>query len=226
MAIVFFRTLIIFSTLLLLMRILGKRQMGELEPSELVVSVLIADLASMPLQDIGIPLLNGLVPIVILFSCELIISGLTMRSVKLRAVICGKPCMLIKNGKIIQENMRICRFTVDELTEELRNRDVTDISCVKYAVLETNGTLNTLLFSSQMPPTAQQLDVNTGELGYPYVVIEEGRVLSENLRLSGHDGRWLEHELKQRGLSGPECVYVMIAYDTGEVYFQGREGLE
>ena len=112
MAIIFFRTLIIFSTLLLLMRILGKRQMGELEPSELVVSVLIADLASMPLQDIGIPLLNGLVPIVILFACELIIAGLTMRSVKLRAVICGKPCMLIKNGKIIQENMRVCRFTV------------------------------------------------------------------------------------------------------------------
>lgn len=224
MAIVFFRTLIIFSTLLLLMRILGKRQMGELEPSELVVSVLIADLASMPLQDIGIPLLNGLVPILILFSCELIISGLTMRSVKLRAVICGKPCMLIKNGRIIQENMRLCRFTVDELTEELRNKDVSDISCVKYAVLETNGTLNTVLFSSQMPPTAQLLGVNADELGYPYVVIEEGRVLSENLRLSGHDRNWLEHELEKRGAAGPESVYVMIAYDTGEVYFQGREG--
>ncbi|MCM1149286.1 MAG: DUF421 domain-containing protein [Butyricicoccus sp.] len=223
MAIVFFRTLIIFSTLLLLMRLLGKRQMGELEPSELVVSVLIADLASMPLQDIGIPLLNGLVPIVILFSCELVIAGLTMHSVKLRAVICGKPCMLIKNGKIIQKNMRICRFTVDELTEELRNRDVSDISTVKYAILETNGTLNTVLYSAQMPPTAEQLGVNTPELGYPYVIIEEGRVLSENLRLSGHDRRWLEHELSSRGLSGPEFVYVMIAYDTGEVYFQGWE---
>lgn len=226
MAIVFFRTIIIFSTLLLLMRILGKRQMGELEPSELVVSVLIADLASMPLQDIGIPLLNGLVPIVILFSCELVISGVTMRSVKLRAVICGKPCMLIENGRIIQKNMRICRFTVDELTEELRSRDVSDISSVKYAVLETNGILNTVLYSSQMPPTAQQLGVRTAELGYPYIVIEEGRVLSENLRLSGHDDRWLEHELRQRGASGPESVYVMIAYGTGEVYFQGREGLE
>lgn len=223
MAIVFFRTLIIFSTLLLLMRLLGKRQMGELEPSELVVSVLIADLASMPLQDIGIPLLNGLVPILILFACELIIAGLTMRSVKLRAIICGKPCMLIKNGKIIQKNMRVCRFTVDELTEELRGKDVSDISSVKYAILETNGVLNTVLYSSKMPPTAEDLGVNSPELGYPYVIIEEGRVLSENLRLSGHDGRWLEHELRSRGLSGPEFVYVMIAYDTGEVYFQGRE---
>lgn len=224
MAIVFFRTLIIFSTLLLLMRILGKRQMGELELSELVVSVLIADLAAMPLQDIGIPLLNGLVPIVILFSCELIISGLTMRSVKLRAVICGKPCMLIKNGKILQENMRLCRFTVDELTEELRSKDVNDISTVKYAILETNGTLNTVLFSSQLPPSAAQLGVRTDELGYPYVIIEDGRVLSENLRLSGHDARWLEHELSLRGVSGPGSVYVMIAYDSGEVYFQAREG--
>lgn len=224
MAIVFFRTLIIFCSLLLFMRILGKRQMGELELSELVVSVLIADLAAMPLQDIGIPLLNGIVPIVILFSCELIISGLTMRSVKLRAVICGRPCMLIKNGKILQDNMRLCRFTVDELTEELRNRDVNDISCVKYAILETNGTLNTVLYSSQLPPTAAQLGVRTDDLGYPYVVIEEGRVLSENLRLSGHDKRWLRHELNARGVSGPERVYVMIAYDSGEIYFQERDG--
>ncbi len=223
MAIVFFRTLIIFSTLLLLMRILGKRQMGELELSELVVSVLIADLAAMPLQDIGIPLLNGLVPIVILFSCELIISGLTMRSVKIRAVICGKPCMLIKNGKILQDNMRLCRFTVDELAEELRSKDVIDISCVKYAILETNGTLNTVLFSSQLPPTAEQLGVRMDELGYPYIIIEEGRVLDENLRLSGHDRLWLEHELSLRGVSGPDSVYVMIAYDTGEIYFQERE---
>ena len=212
MAIVFFRTLIIFSTLLLLMRILGKRQMGELELSELVVSVLIADLAAMPLQDIGIPLLNGLVPIVILFSCELIISGLTMRSVKIRAVICGKPCMLIKNGKILQDNMRLCRFTVDELAEELRSKDVSDISCVKYAILETNGT-----------PTAEQLGVRADELGYPYIIIEEGRVLDENLRLSGHDRLWLEHELSLRGVSGPDSVYVMIAYDTGEIYFQEKE---
>lgn len=223
MAIVFFRTLIIFSTLLLLMRILGKRQMGELELSELVVSVLIADLAAMPLQDIGIPLLNGLVPIVILFSCELIISGLTMRSVRLRAVICGKPCMLIKDGKILQENMRLCRFTVDELAEELRSHDISDISCVKYAILETNGTLNTVLFSSQLPPTAGQLGVRTDELGYPYIVIDEGRVLEENLRLSGRDRKWLEHELSERGVAGPESVYVMIAYDTGEVYFQAKE---
>lgn len=223
MAIVFFRTLIIFSTLLLLMRILGKRQMGELELSELVVSVLIADLAAMPLQDIGIPLLNGLVPIVILFSCELIISGLTMRSVKIRAVICGKPCMLIKNGKILQDNMRLCRFTVDELAEELRSKDVSDISCVKYAILETNGTLNTVLFSSQLPPTAEQLGVRADELGYPYIIIEEGRVLDENLRLSGHDRLWLEHELSLRGVSGPDSVYVMIAYDTGEIYFQEKE---
>lgn len=223
MAIVFFRTLIIFSTLLLSMRILGKRQMGELELSELVVSVLIADLAAMPLQDIGIPLINGIVPIVILFACELIISGLTMRSVRIRAVICGKPCMLIKNGKILQENMRLCRFTVDELTEELRSKDISDISCVKYAVLETNGTLSTLLYSSKLPPTAEQLGVRADEPGYPYIVIDNGRVLGENLRLSGHDRRWLTHELSLRGVSGPESVYVMIAYDSGEVFFQERE---
>lgn len=223
MAVIFFRTLILFLTLIILMRILGKRQMGELELSELVVSVLIADLAATPLQDIGIPLLNGLVPILILFSCELIISGLTMRSIKLRALICGTPCVLIKNGKILQDQMRLCRFTVDELTEELRGKDINDISTVKYAILETDGTLNTVLFSSQLPPTASQLGIHTDELGYPYVVIEDGRVMSKNLRLSGHDELWLGLELKKRGVSGPEGVYIMIIYDSGQIYFCEKE---
>ena len=124
-----FRTIIIFTVLLLCMRILGKRQLGELELSELVVSVLVADLASLPLQDIGIPLMNGL------FCLELILSGVTLRSQKLRAALFGKPCFLIEKGTINQKEMHRCRFSVDELTEELRRQSVTDLSTVEYAIL-------------------------------------------------------------------------------------------
>ena len=134
MAILFFRTLIIFTMLLVLMRLLGKRQMGELELSELVVSVLVADLAAMPIQDIGIPLMNGIVPVLILFSCELIVSGLTVKSVRLRAVLCGRPCMLIRNGKIRQDDMRRCRFTVDELAEVCHMSTSHFYACFKNAV--------------------------------------------------------------------------------------------
>ena len=223
MAILFFRTVIIFVTLIVLMRILGKRQMGELELSELVVSVLIADLAALPLQDIGIPMMNGLIPILILFACELILAGLTMRSVKMRALICGTPCMLIRDGQILQEQMRLCRFTVDELTEELRSKDIIDISQVKYAILETDGTLNTILFAQDTPPTARQLGLACSDPGYPYIVIDEGRVMSENLRLVGRDARWLAQELKSRGASSPEEVYIMIVYENGGVYYAAKE---
>ena len=223
MAILFFRTLIIFTMLLVLMRLLGKRQMGELELSELVVSVLVADLAAMPIQDIGIPLMNGIVPVLILFSCELIVSGLTVKSVRLRAVLCGRPCMLIRNGKIRQDDMRRCRFTVDELAEELRGQGITDISTVQYAILETDGTLSAVLFPENQPATPQQLGVKVSGPGYPFIVIDEGRVMSRNLELCGKNEAWLRRELSRRGVSGPERVYLMIVYDGGEIYFAEME---
>jgi uncharacterized membrane protein YcaP (DUF421 family) len=133
------------------MRLMGKRQLGELELPELVVAVLIADLASHPLQDIGIPLINGLLPIIILFCCETLLSGVAMKHVKLRNLLFGKPCFLIEKGKINQAEMRKNRFTLDELTEELRSGGITDISLVEYAVLETNGQLNSLLFRPNGP---------------------------------------------------------------------------
>ncbi len=223
MAIIFFRTVIIFLSIIILMRILGKRQMGELELSELVVSVLIADLASMPLQDIGIPLMNGLIPIVILFCCELIISGVTMHSVKLRRLICGSPCMLIRNGKILQDQMHLCRFTIDELAEELRGKDITDISTVQYAILETDGTLNAILYPQELPPTARQLNVQTDDPGYPYIIINEGRIMSENLRISGKNDKWLAKELKNMDVSSPEDIYIMIVYESGKIYYARKD---
>ena len=130
MAIVFVRTIIIFFAVILLMRLMGKRQLGELETSELVVAVMISDLAANPLQDIGIPLLNGLVPIITLFCCEIILSGLTMKSVTVRKLLCGRPSILVSDGKIDQTQMRKNRFTLDELTEELRIQGVTDIATI------------------------------------------------------------------------------------------------
>ena len=147
MAILFCRTTIIFLTLMVFMRILGKRQMGELELSELVVSILIADIGTLPLQDIGMPLINCLVPIITLFSLELLLSGLTLRFMRLRPIFFGKPCFLIRKGVIDQQEMQRNNLSLDELLSELRSQSVTDISVVEYAVLETDGTLNVLLLS-------------------------------------------------------------------------------
>ena len=189
MAIIFFRTIIVFLSIVVSMRIMGKRQLGELELSELVVAILISDMAVHPLQDIGIPLLNGIIPVVTLLCCELIFSGLIMRSVKMRVLLCGKPSMLVSNGEINQIEMRKNRFTLDELTEELRNQSVTDISKVKYAILETDGTLNTILFPGEQPVTVSQMGISVDDPGFPSIIINNGVIIEENLKMMGRDGR-------------------------------------
>lgn len=225
MAVAIIRTIILFVSLVISMRIMGKRQLGELEPAELVVAVLISDLASHPLQDPAIPLIYGLIPIVILLCCEVLISAAVLKSVKLRFLISGKPSVLIKNGKIDQREMKKNRFTVDELAEELRKKEITDISTVQYAILETDGTVSTVLFPSERPVTAGQLDVNVEDRGYPVMLINNGRILSENLKAAGRNEKWLSGELKKRGISSHNEVYVMILENEKEndVYVVRKE---
>ena len=160
MAIILIRTLIIFLALIVAMRLMGKRQLGELELSELVVAVLIADIASIPLQNPSLPLSYGLIPLLVLFCCELIFSGLTYKSIHLRKLLYGRPNFIIERGRIAQQAMHRNRFTLDELTQELRNQGILDIASVEYAVLETNGRLNIILTPEQQPVTAAQMGVD------------------------------------------------------------------
>ncbi len=224
MAIVLVRTLIIYFALLLAMRLLGKRQLGEMELSEFVVAALIADLASHPLQDMGIPLINGLVPILVLFCCEVLIAGLSLKSIRLRSLIFGKPSLLIVKGRILQREMFKNRFTLDELMQELRAQGVSDLNSVAYGILETNGKLSLLLSPADSPVTAGQLQVQTQDTGYPSIVISDGRVLEANLRHLGYDRLWLNKQLKAHGLSSPGQVFLMTASDTGAVYCAAKEG--
>lgn len=139
MIIAFLRTIILYLLIIAGIRLMGKRQVGELEPSELVLDLIIADLAAVPMQDFGIPLLSGIIPILTLLSVTMVLSVLTMKSVKFRAIVCGRPSIIVENGRLNQQEMRRNRFTVDELNEELRVQGITDLSTVKYAILETNG---------------------------------------------------------------------------------------
>jgi len=221
--IVIARTFIVYIAIILSMRIMGKRQLGELEPSELVVAILIADLAAHPLQDIGIPLLNGLIPVAVLLSCELIVSGLLLRSIRARTIICGRPSMLVADGKIDQREMRKSRFTIDELTEKLRGKGVTDISKVKYGILETDGTLSVIPFPGEQAASADQLNIQTQDTGYPTIIINNGKVLLGNLELMGRDEPWLARELKLRGIASHRDVYLLSVNHAGQVYCNIRE---
>lgn len=223
MAIILIRTVIVFACIVGAMRLMGKRQLGQLELSELVVAVLISDMAAHPLQDIGIPLLNGLLPIALLLCGELFISWLSLKSPKLRLALFGKPSVLIAGGVIDQREMKKNRFSLDELCEALRSRGVTDISQVQRAILETDGTLSVLLYARWLPATADQLGIAAEERGIPVTLISDGKVSSENLRMLGKDRAWLERELQRRGLHSPGQVYYMNMDARGGIYLEGKE---
>ena len=224
MAIIFVRTVILYFAILISMRIMGKRQLGEMEISEFIVAALIADLAATPLQDIGIPLLNGLVPIIIMFCFEIIIAGLNMRSVKLRKLTYGRPEIIIRNGRIIREAMHKNRFTLDELMQELRAQGLTDTAQVEYAVLETNGQLSIILKSGDQPATASQMGVDGDDVSYAHIIINEGRILDNNLELLGRDRRWLSNELKRQNFRSADEVYILTLSESGRVFCQAKEG--
>ena len=223
MAIVFIRTIIVYISLILSMRVMGKRQLGELELSEVVIAVLISDMASHPLQDIGVPLLNGLIPVLVLVCCEVLVSGWVTKSIRFRAFICGRPSILIENGKIIQSEMKRNRFIIDELTEDLRKKGITDISKVKYAVLETDGTLNALQYATEMPPSAVALNIPVEDFSIPHCIISDGKIIERALSESGKDLAWLKSQLKTRKIKDPKDVYYMTVDDFDKIYFLPKE---
>lgn len=218
------RTIILYILIIAGVRLMGKRQVGELEPSELVLSLIIADLASVPMQDYGIPLLAGVVPILTLLSLTMILSVLTMKSVRFRALMCGRPSMVIREGMVDQREMAKNRLTVDELLEELRIQGYTDLSAVKYAILETNGQLSVLPYANQKPPTARDLKVSVEEGGLPRVVVSDGRLLERNLKALGHDRPWLDRQLSQRGCKDVSKVFLLLVDEADAVYFAEKEG--
>lgn len=224
MFIALFRTVVLYALIILGIRLMGKRQVGELEPSELVFTLLIADLAAVPMQDFGIPLVTGVVPIVTLLCVTLLISILTMRSIKFRSLLCGKPSIVVDNGKLRQEEMRKNRFTLDELSEELRIQGVSDLTTVRYAILETNGQLTVLLKAAEMPLTAAQAGLKPKEPGLPTWIISDGRLLSQNLKARGLNDQWLEKQLKQNHVRHVKEVFALSVDEQGQVYFAKKEG--
>ena len=181
----YLRTLFLYLVLILSIRLMGKRQIGQMEASEFVVTMLVANLAAIPMQDPGIPLYSGLVPILTILGAELALSGLIMHSVMLRRFFCGKPVILIDNGKILQDNLRRTRVTLDELTGHLREKDVLDLMNVQYAILETDGNLSVFPFPEK------------GSQYLPVTIIEDGFFSMENMKKAGKDQLWLAQVLKE-----------------------------
>jgi uncharacterized membrane protein YcaP (DUF421 family) len=220
----FVRTLILYFLIIFSLRIMGKRQLGELQPSELVTSILVSDLAAVPMQDLGIPLFQGVIPILTLLSVEVLIAAFSAKSVRVRTFFSGRTSVLIKNGRINQAELKKQRINVTELLEELRLKDIFDPRQVGCAYLETNGTLSVQLKPEASFVTAEQMGIDTGDEPELFTtLIAQGRVLDVNLRACGLDRRWLDAQLKIAGVSSPERVYLMVIDNKGGVFTVPRE---
>lgn len=222
MAILIIRSLILYLLLIIVIRLLGKRQLGEMEPSEFVVTLLIADLASVPMQDLGIPLMSGIVPILSVLVLEIILSFLSYYSITFRKILCGRPVVLMENGKIIQDNLKKTRITPDELTELLREKEIIDLSIVKYAILETNGQVSAILDTLDQPLTARTAGKTVSPLFLPITLISGGKILSHNLMISGHDQKWIDSLLQKHGCKTKD-VFLLTVDGTDQIYLSIKE---
>ena len=218
----YLRTIFLYLVLILVIRLMGKRQIGQMEPAEFVVTMLVANLAAIPMQDGGIPLYSGLVPILTVLGVELILSALSLRSVKLRQLLCGKPVILMENGHILQNNLRRTRLTMDELTELLREKDILDLHQVQYAILETNGNLSVFPYPKHRPATAADAGIEAKAQSLPYTVIADGFLYHDNLSLAGKDRQWLDSVLRHQNAS-IHTTWLLTVDRDGKMLFIRKE---
>ena len=222
MLLAYIRTVILYLVLILVIRLMGKRQIGQMEPPEFVVTMLVANLASIPMQDGGIPLFSGVVPILTVLGMELALSGLIMRTVFVRKLFCGKPVILIREGKILQENLRRTRVTLDELMGHLRQKDVLQIQCVQYAILETDGNLSVFLFPEHQPASAREANIAVKQQYLPITIIEDGHFFRENLQKAGKNRKWLESVLNKHRTTVEE-TWLLTVDGENEVVWMPKE---
>ena len=218
----YMRTVLLYLVLIGVIRILGKRQIGQMEPSEFVVTMLVANLAAIPMQDGGIPLFSGLVPILTVLGVELTLSALALRSMLLRRILCGKPVILIENGRVLQDNLRRTRVTMDELTGHLREKDVLEIRTVQYAILETNGNLSVFPYPKELPLTPKDAGITAADRFLPVTIIEDGFLFRDNLARVGRDEDWVRKTLGEYRA----CVantWLLTVDKAGHVYWLGKE---
>ena len=223
----FFRTVLLYGLLIVGLRLTGKRQIGQLEPIEFVLMMLLSDLASVPMQDFGLPLLQGVIPIATLLALSTLLSGISMLSVRFRSLVCGEPTLIIREGVLQQAAMKRSRLTLDEVLEELRVQGVSSLDDVKYAVLETSGQLSVLLRADVQPATPRQMGLNVADdVFLPVIIIDNGRLMGKNMEKMGLDEKWLQKQLKAHKAHRVQDVFLMTVDRSGTVVLAKKEAVK
>lgn len=216
------RTIIIYILVLITMRLMGKREIGQLQPFELAISIMIADLASIPMTETGIPITRGIVPILGLLVMHLLISVLNMKSVRAREIVCGKPRILIYRGKIDEKALIKERFTINELEERLRINNVSSIGDVEYAILETSGNITVIQKPNKRTTIPEDFNIMPDYEGLPYDLVVDGKIMSDNLQAIEKDYNWLETQVQKFGFKPEEAL--LVTFDgKGQIFCQKKE---
>lgn len=214
MTVSFIRAVILYIAVMAAVRIMGKRQIGELQPSELVITIILGDLASVPMQNTGIPLLNGIVPIVTLVALEVGISVLSMKSKRVRRILSGKPSVIIRDGEIDYKELKYLRFSADDLMEELRGKDIINIDDVQLAIVDTNGEVCIVPKAGKRPLTPDDIGLAPLEEELWYTLVSDGKIISANLKKIGKSEKWLQGEVKKQN-SDIKNILIAAATKSG-----------
>lgn len=217
------RTIILYMIIVVVLRVMGKRQVGQLQPFELVIILMISELAVIPSQEIGIPLIAGLLPVLILLLLGVAISQISLKSEKARAVICGTPTILINKGQILEDQLRKLRYNLSDLLEQLRVKSVPDIADVEYAILETNGQLSVIPKSLKRPATPDDFKLQIATEGLPYTLIMDGIIQHHNFEKANVTPDWLFNQLKEANINDPKQVFIAVVDSHGKLFFQKKQ---
>ena len=222
MVLIFVRTIIIYIFVLLVMRGMGKRQIGQMQPFELVIAMMIADLAATPMSEIGIPITYGLIPILGLLVMHILISIINLKSIKFRELICGKPRILIYRGKIDQTALKKENFTINELQERLRNNNITNLGEVEYAILETSGQVTVIQKPEKRSLTPEDMGIVPEYEGISYDLVIDGKIMYDNLNILNKDYKWLKNQTKKFNMTPEEALIVTID-GKNQIFCQKKE---
>ena len=217
------RTVLLYILVVITMRLMGKRQIAQLEPFELVIAIMIAELAVIPMQDRNIPLINGIIAITTLLFIQVTFSVLSLRSISFRSFLDGRYSLIIANGVIQEKEMRKARYNLDELLEQLRLKSIFSLADVEFAILETSGELSVLLKSQKRTVTPADMKLETTYEGLPLVLIMDGQEMSSELRKSQLTEAWLRTELEKCGIKSPNEVLIASLNTQGELFLQPKE---
>ena len=214
MLITFFRAIVLYILVLVVMRLMGKREIGQMQPFELAISIMIADLATLPMTETGVPISNGIIPILGLLVMHLTISMLNLKSTKAREIICGKPAILIFRGKVDEKVLKKERFTINELEERLRTNNIFNIGDVEYAVLETSGQVTVIPKPNKRATTPEDFNIEPKYEGIPYDLVVDGKVMYKNLEKLGKNYVWLQKQTEKFGIRPEQALIVTIDWDN------------